>query len=107
MGAESHHKQAGKQPLTAAILTISDTRTPETDKSGQTMRRLLQAAGHQIGYYAILKDEPTQIRAELELLTAEQKVQVVLMNGGTGISRRDSTHEAVAAQLEKTLDGFG
>jgi molybdopterin adenylyltransferase len=107
MGAEAHHQQAGKQPVTAAVLTISDTRTPETDKSGQTMRRLLEAAGHRVGHYAILKDEPAQIHTVLEQLAAEQKVQVVLMNGGTGISRRDSTHEAVAALLEKQLDGFG
>ena len=107
MGAEAHHQQAGKQPVVAAILTISDTRTPETDKSGQAMRRLVEAAGHQVGHYAILKDEPEQIQNLLTQLAAESKVHVVLMNGGTGISRRDSTFEAVNALLEKRLDGFG
>lgn len=107
MGAEAHHQLAGKQAIIAAILTISDTRIPETDKSGQTMRRLLEAAGHHVGHYAVIKDEPTQIRSELEQLAATGKVHVVLMNGGTGISSRDTTHDAIAALLEKRLDGFG
>lgn len=107
MGAETHRQQAGLRTVVAAVLTISDTRTPETDKSGQTIRRLLEAAGHQVGFYAVVKDEPTQIRDLLAKLAAEKSVQVLLLNGGTGISRRDATYEAVSQLLDKRLDGFG
>jgi molybdenum cofactor biosynthesis protein B len=107
MGAESHRQLAGQRSVTAAILTISDTRTPETDKSGQAMRRLLEAAGHQVGFYAVVKDEPAEIRGLVERLATAQTVQVLLLNGGTGISRRDSTYETVSQLLEKRLDGFG
>lgn len=106
MGAESHRQQA-KQPVTCAIITVSDTRTEANDTSGQLMRSLLEQAGHQTGFYTIVKDEPVQICALIERLAIDRKVQVVLLNGGTGISRRDTTYESVAGLLEKRLDGFG
>lgn len=107
MGAEMHRRQAGQRTVTAAIVTVSDTRTPETDHSGQLMRRLLEEQGHQVQFTAILKDEPASLLDLLEQLSTRQSVQVVLFNGGTGISRRDSTYEVIAHVLEKRLDGFG
>lgn len=106
MGAESHRQQA-RQPVTCAIITVSDTRTEANDTSGRTMRELLAQAGHQVGFYTIVKDEPDSIRKLLGELATTQAVQAVLLNGGTGISRRDTTYEAIAGLLEKKLDGFG
>jgi molybdenum cofactor biosynthesis protein B len=106
MSAEAHREQA-RRTVTCAIITVSDTRTEANDTSGKTMRELLERAGHPIGFYAIVKDEPAEIRKLLEQLSAEQKVQAVLLNGGTGISRRDTTYEAISGLLEKRLDGFG
>jgi molybdenum cofactor biosynthesis protein B len=107
MGAETHHQQAGRRPVTAAVITVSDTRTPETDKSGALMRDLLEQAGHRVTFSTIVKDDPAAVRAHLERLAADQTAQVILFNGGTGISRRDTTYEAITGMLEKCLDGFG
>jgi molybdenum cofactor biosynthesis protein B len=106
MGAESHRQQA-RRAVTCAVLTISDTRTEATDTSGRAMKELLAQAGHAVGHYAILKDEPEQIRRTLAELATGGRVQAVLLNGGTGISRRDTTYEAVVDLLDKRLDGFG
>ena len=106
MPAADHREQA-KQPVTCAVITVSDTRTEANDTSGRTMREKLEAAGHKVGYYAIVKDEPEQITKLLEDLSTKGQVQAVLLNGGTGISRRDNTYEAVTGLLEKRLDGFG
>jgi len=106
MGAESHRQQA-RQPVICAIITVSDTRTEANDTSGKTMRELLTQAGHQVGFYTIVKDEPDDIRKLMDHLATTQIVQAVLLNGGTGISRRDTTYEAISGLLEKKLDGFG
>lgn len=106
MSYEQHQQQAPRK-VTCAILTVSDTRTAETDRSGQEIRRLLQDAGHEVCHYAIVKDEPDQIRAQLALLDSNPACQAILVNGGTGIALRDRTYEAVAALLDKRLDGFG
>ncbi len=106
MGAEEHKKQA-KQQVTCAVITVSDTRTEANDTSGRTTRELLEQAGHRVGLYRIVKDEPEVIRQLLAELANADQVQAVLLNGGTGISRRDTTYEAVAGLLEKRLDGFG
>lgn len=99
------HRAHGKSPVRVAILTVSDTRTPETDESGRLAAELLSAAGHEVTERAIVKDEPQDVRAEvLRLLGA---ASVVVTNGGTGIAARDSSYEAVAALLDKRLDGFG
>jgi len=89
------------------VLTVSDTRTPETDTSGAKAKALLEAAGHRVASYAILPDEPAQIRAWIEARLAEPGVQAVIVNGGTGLAPRDTTYEAVVGLLEKKLDGFG
>lgn len=90
-----------------AIVTISDSRTPATDRSGQTLHQLLQAANHQIVAYTIQPDEPKQIQAELITLSQRPDVDVIIFNGGTGIAPRDTTYDAIAASLDKTLPGFG
>ena len=71
------------------------------------MRDRLERAGHRIDFYRIVKDEPDQILALLDHLANETTIQVVLFNGGTGISKRDTTYDALAGRLEKTLPGFG
>lgn len=89
------------------VITCSDTRTPETDTSGQLIQKMLKEQGHTITAYHLVKDEPSEIKAQIAQGTANAQVQAIIINGGTGISRRDSTFEAVDAMLEKRLDGFG
>ncbi len=89
------------------VITCSDTRTPETDTSGQLIRKLLEERGHTVVGYHLVKDDPAQIQLWIARSTANEAVQAIVINGGTGISRRDSTFEAVDAMLEKRLDGFG
>ena len=89
------------------IVTCSDTRTPETDTSGQLIRKLLEERGHTVVGYHLVKDEPAQIQLWIARGTTNDAVQAIIINGGTGISRRDSTFEAVDAMLEKRLAGFG
>jgi molybdopterin adenylyltransferase len=93
--------------VTCAVVTVSDTRSPQTDKSGQLIQELLLAANHAIAAYKIIKDEPAQIQGHLELLGENVKLDVVIFNGGTGIAPRDTTYDAIAQLLEKTLPGFG
>ena len=106
MSAHEHHRLAGDAPVTVAVVTVSDTRTEATDESGRLARARLLAAGHRVARSEIVPDEPERIRALLAEL-AESEVEVVLLSGGTGISRRDRTFEAVSALLERTLPGFG
>ena len=89
------------------VITCSDTRTPDTDTSGQLIQRLLKEQGHTVAAYHLVKDEPAKIKAKIKAAVTNKKIQAIIINGGTGISRRDSTFEAVDAMLEKRLDGFG
>jgi len=107
MGAEEHRTLAESQgSVPVAIVTVSDTRTPETDKSGQTIRALCEEAGHTIVDYRIVKDEPEQVQQALDDF-AGGPARVVIFNGGTGISQRDRTYDVISRNLEKTLSGFG
>jgi molybdenum cofactor biosynthesis protein B len=106
MSYEEHQRNAVRS-VNCAILTVSDTRTAETDRSGPEIRRLLEAAGHAVCHYCVIRDEPEAIRGQLALLAENAECQAVLINGGTGISTRDRTYEAVTDLLEKRLDGFG
>lgn len=90
-----------------AVITVSDTRDTATDKSGNFIKQSLLNAGHLVSEYLIVKDEPDQIRSRLQLLTEVAELDVVIFNGGTGIAPRDTTYDAIAALLEKTLPGFG
>ena len=89
------------------IITVSDTRTPETDRSGQLIQQRLTDAGHQIVTYCLLKDEPEQIKGNIEQLIQTFHPDTVIINGGTGIAPRDTTYDVLSALLEKTLPGFG
>jgi molybdenum cofactor biosynthesis protein B len=89
------------------VITCSDTRGPETDTSGAHIMQSLKAAGHSVASYHLIKDEPSLIRKLIKQGAKQPAVQAVIINGGTGISSRDSTFEAVNALLEKRLDGFG
>ena len=105
MGYTEHKALAGATPVRCAVVTVSDTRTEATDTSGALMKERLAGAGHAVVAYHIVPDEPGVIGPLLDELAAQ--VEAILVNGGTGISRRDRTYEAVAAKLEKTLPGFG
>ncbi len=107
MGAEEHRQRAGHGPVTIAIVTVSDTRTPETDQNRQYLEARMTELGHHIAAYRLIKDEPDQVEAVIEELTRMPDVQIVLFNGGTGISPRDTTYDVVSRHLEKTLPGFG
>ncbi len=89
------------------VITCSDTRTQETDTSGQLIRKLLEERGHTVVGYHLAKDDPAQIQLWIARGIANDAVQAIIINGGTGISRRDSTFEAVDGMLEKRLAGFG
>jgi molybdenum cofactor biosynthesis protein B len=101
------HPDRLAKTINCAAITVSDTRSGETDKSGQLIQQLLLDAGHAIAIYAIIKDEPNQIQAQLETLSQHPEIEVVIFNGGTGIAPRDTTYDALAGLLEKTLPGFG
>ena len=107
MAAGGHGHGGARAAVACALLTVSDTRTPETDTSGARMRQLLEEAGHRVVVQAILPDEPARIRTWVEERLAAPEVEAVLVNGGTGLAPRDTTYEAVSGLLEKRLDGFG
>jgi molybdenum cofactor biosynthesis protein B len=90
-----------------AVITVSDTRTIETDKSGNFIKQSMINAGHLLDYYTLVKDEPDQIREQMFKLAAIADLDAIILNGGTGIAPRDTTYDAIAALLEKTLPGFG
>jgi molybdenum cofactor biosynthesis protein B len=101
------HRESAPDYVRVAILTISDTRTPETDSGGDTVDELLRDAGHEVLERSIVRDEVSSIRTELEGLLVRSDVDAVITTGGTGISARDTTYEVVESMLEKKLDGFG
>ena len=104
--SEHKNKAAKKGPVIAAIVTVSDTRTPETDVNGKYLKEQLEGHGHTVHSSRIIQDEPALVERALKEL-ADEDVQVILFNGGTGISRRDTTFDALDRNLEKTLPGFG
>jgi molybdenum cofactor biosynthesis protein B len=93
--------------VNGAVITVSDSRSPSTDKSGQLIKQLLENVGHYLSFYAVIKDEAELIRELLEDLSQRLDVDVVIFNGGTGIAPRDTTYDALEGLLEKTLPGFG
>ncbi len=101
------HRQHAPDSIRCYVITVSDTRTEETDTGGRAVVDLLIAAGHTIAGRRIVKDEPSDVAALVKLQAASDRVDVVLTTGGTGITRRDSTFEAIDGILEKRLPGFG
>ena len=104
MSHGSHHRHDA-QRLVCSVLTVSDTRSAADDGSGQKIHALLAAHGHEVAHYEILKDEPQRIVAAIGAVPAA--VQVIIVNGGTGLARRDTTFEAVSGLLDKEIPGFG
>lgn len=102
-----HPDPAPSRPVRCGVITVSDTRSPATDRSGQVLQQLLLAAGHRVEVYEILRDEPLQIRQRLQDLGRGQDLEVLILNGGTGIAPRDTTFDAIAGLLDKELPGFG
>jgi len=102
----NEHASKRVASVRCAVVTLSDTRTKETDSSGKLIIDRLEAAGHQVVDYEILPDDPAGIRAHVESRCASTS-EAILITGGTGLSIRDTVYEAVSPLLEKRLDGFG
>ena len=105
--ADAEHKARAPKSVRCFVLTVSDTRTEATDTSGHAIASLLASAGHAVAGRAIVKDDPALVRDAINRQLANADVQAVITTGGTGITSRDSTYEAIAAMLQKRLDGFG
>ena len=105
MGQHEHHA-AAPRTVTVAVVTLSDSRSPADDRTGDTIVALLEAAGHSVAGRELVREDPPAIRAALEAALAGP-AQAVILNGGTGIAPRDSTPEIVAPLLECELPGFG
>ncbi|HZR84734.1 MAG TPA: MogA/MoaB family molybdenum cofactor biosynthesis protein [Candidatus Binatia bacterium] len=105
-GHDSHHAR-DRRGARCLVITVSDTRTPEDDHSGQRVADLLAAAGHEVREREIVHDERGVISAVVRAGVANREIDAVILTGGTGIAPRDVTHEAVEDLLEKRLDGFG
>jgi molybdenum cofactor biosynthesis protein B len=106
VGTDAHRAAAASEgPIPIGVVTVSDSRTPETDTNGNWLRERIEAAGNVVSGYRIVRDEPDEVRAAVDALVADARVVVV--NGGTGISSRDTTYDTLASMLEKTLPGFG
>ena len=106
MGTDAHRAAAEERgPVSVGVITVSDSRTKETDTNGAWLHERIAAAGAVVSGYHVVRDEPDEIRAAVDELV--QGAQVVVVNGGTGVSRRDTTYDTLAGLLEKTLPGFG
>ncbi len=104
---QQHREIAAEEgPVSVAIVTVSDSRTPETDTNAAFLREQLEAEGNGVTAYQIIKDEPDQVSEVLDKM-ADTNAQVIIFNGGTGIAPRDTTFDVLDRKLEKTLPGFG
>jgi len=101
------HKASAPARIGCYVITVSDTRTEATDTGGRAVAELLTAAGHEIAGRTIVKDDPDLVRDSIGRQLANPAVQAIITTGGTGITSRDCTYEAVSAMLWKRLDGFG
>ncbi len=107
--AVSHveHKSQAPSSIACYVLTVSDTRTPDTDSSGRALRELIEAGPHRVTGHHIVRDEPVEVARLIALAIADPDTDAIITTGGTGITSRDGTFEAVDRLLEKRLDGFG
>ena len=101
------HLATSIESVCCAIITVSDSRTPDTDHSGSAIKKYLAESGHRLFAYDIMPDEPEKVRARVAELCSELQCQVVILTGGTGVALRDTTAEALAGLYDKRLDGFG
>lgn len=106
MGVDDHRKKAPKC-VRLAIITVSDTRTEKDDSSGMAIAEIMVGAGHEVVRKIMTKDDAGEIQKALRELIEDESVQAVILNGGTGIARRDVTMEAIQHFQEKTMPGFG
>ena len=106
MSVEDHKAQA-PESVACFVLTVSDTRTLDNDTSGQAIAQLLEAAGHTVTGRLVVRDEPKDVTAAVRTSIALGIARVTITTGGTGVTSRDSTYEAITALLDKHLDGFG
>ncbi len=104
--AEHKGSAHSQEPVKLAIVTVSDTRTPETDQNGRYLKDAALAAGYVVAAYRLIPDEASQVSSVLDEL-ASGDAQVMIWNGGTGISSRDTTYDVLSRKLEKILPGFG
>jgi molybdenum cofactor biosynthesis protein B len=107
MRTDEEHKQRAPHSVRCFIVTVSDTRTEETDTSGSAIAEMLERAGHHIAGRVIVKDEAALVRSVVERQLTASDVDAIITTGGTGIAARDTTFEAVDSLLEKRLSGFG
>jgi molybdenum cofactor biosynthesis protein B len=105
--SEAEHKAKAPSSVRCFVITVSDTRTDATDTSGRAIAALLEAAGHLVAGRTIVRDDPELVRGTIEHQLANSDAQVIITTGGTGITSRDSTYEAIDTLLQKRLDGFG
>ncbi|MFS0645558.1 MogA/MoaB family molybdenum cofactor biosynthesis protein [Siminovitchia sp. 179-K 8D1 HS] len=106
MSVDEHKKEAPRS-VNCAVITISDTRTEETDKSGKLIKELLLEHGHSIGHYEIARDDGAAIQAAFDKAVQRPAVHAVILNGGTGIAKRDVTIETLVPLFDKEIVGFG
>lgn len=104
---DQRHHAGSIDSVACAVVTVSDTRTPDTDTSGALVRERLESAGHRVVNYEIVPDEASGVRERVVALCGEENCQAILLTGGTGLAPRDTTYEAITSILEKRLDGFG
>ena len=105
--AHHHHRRSAPDRVPTAVITVSDTRTLETDSGGALVVELLEGAGHPVVSREIVPDEPEQIAAALSALLEGDAARAVILTGGTGVAPRDRTPEAVEPLLERVVPGFG
>jgi molybdenum cofactor biosynthesis protein B len=103
----AEHRATAPEAVTCAVITVSDTRTPETDTGGQAVHDLLVAGGFSVAAREIIRDEPPQMRSLLARFRDDNRIDAVLLTGGTGLGSRDQTYETVSALLTKPLPGYG
>jgi molybdenum cofactor biosynthesis protein B len=103
----AHHKEVAFRPASAAVVTISDTRTPDTDTSGNLIEEMLREAGHRVVSRDLIKDELEVIRARVRALLDARQSSFIILTGGTGLSQRDVTPEAIQPLFTKSIPGFG
>jgi molybdenum cofactor biosynthesis protein B len=107
-GTQEHRAEGdARPPVRCALLTVSDSRTVETDAAGALMRQLVEGAGHTVADYALLKNDEAKVRDQVRAWLTQGDVDAVLITGGTGLGSKDRTIEAVRPLLEKELPGFG
>jgi molybdenum cofactor biosynthesis protein B len=104
---EHHHRQAAPRSVAAVVITVSDTRSLETDTGGALVAELLEAAGHEIAAREIVRDEPAEIEAALERALELAGTRAVIFTGGTGVAPRDVTPDTLEPRLDRIVPGFG